>query len=130
MGRLVSGADYLQAERFRRRLGERFARVFEQVDVVIGPTMPLTAWRVGERSVQIGGREESVLTVSWRLTYPWNLIGVPAASVPCGVDSAGLPIGAQIAAAPFAEASVLRAAAALEEAFGGPTPKGSPSQGA
>ena len=130
MGRLVSGADYLQAERFRRRLGERFARVFEEVDVVIGPTMPLTAWRVGERSVQIGGREESVLTVSWRLTYPWNLLGAPAISVPCGFDAAGLPIGAQIAAAPFAEGSVLRAAATLEEAFGGPAPKGPPSRSA
>lgn len=126
MGRLVSGADYLQAERFRRHLGERFARVFEEVDVVVGPTMPLTAWRVGERSVRIGGRDESVLTVSWRLTYPWNLIGVPAASVPCGFDSAGLPIGVQIAAAPFAEATVLRCAAALEESFGGPAPKASP----
>ena len=49
MGRMVSGADYLQAERFRRHLAERLAPVFERVDVIAGPTMPLTAWHSGER---------------------------------------------------------------------------------
>lgn len=120
MGRLVSGPDYVQAERFRRRLCERFAEVFAAVDVVVGPTTPLTAWRSGETSVELGGREESALAASWRFTYPWNLIGAPAISIPCGLDRSGLPIGLQIAAAPFDEASVLRCAAAVEARLGPP----------
>lgn len=120
MGRMVTGPDYLQAERFRSRLGERFGAAFEDVDVVLSPTMPLTAWRHGEREVEIGGKTESVLAVSWRLTYPWNLLGLPAISVPCGRDSAGLPIGLQIAGPAFGEVSVLRCAAAAERLLGGP----------
>ena len=118
MGRFVSGADYLQAERFRRRLGLVFATRFADMNVVIGPTMPLTAWRVGERTVRIGAKEEGVLAVSWRLTYPWNLLGSPSISVPCGTDSDGLPIGVQIAGPSFGEGAVLRAATALERVVG------------
>ncbi|WP_108658671.1 amidase [Acuticoccus kandeliae] len=119
MGRFVTGADYLQAERYRALLGARFAEKFADVDVIVGPTMPLTAWRVGERTVEIGGAPESVLAVSWRLTYPWNLTGLPALSVPCG-EADGLPIGLQIAGKAFDEASVLRAGAAVERRLGGP----------
>lgn len=113
MGRFVSGPDYLHAERYRRHLGERVAEVFQSVDVILGPTMPLTAWRVGDRTIEIAGVEETIVEVSWRLTYTWNLLGLPAISVPCG-EADGLPVGLQIAAAPFDEASVLRAAAAVE----------------
>ena len=80
--RFVSGADYLTAERYRRLLGERFAQCFADLDVVVSPTMPLTAWQVGEQRVRVGPREESVLAVSWRLTYPWNLLGLPAVTLP------------------------------------------------
>lgn len=121
MGRFVSGADYLQAERYRRRLAERFAEVFAGVDVVVGPTLPLTAWRVGERTVELGEQPESVLEAAWRLTCPWTLLGVPAISLPCG-SSDGLPIGLQIAGRAFDEAAVLRAAAAVERRLG-PFPK-------
>jgi aspartyl-tRNA(Asn)/glutamyl-tRNA(Gln) amidotransferase subunit A len=123
MGRMVSGSDYLQAERFRRRLTERFTEVFSELDVVVSPTTPLTAWRVGEREVSIGGQTEGVLAVAWRLTYPWNLLGTPAISVPCGFDSSGLPIGVQIAGPSLGEANVLRCAAAIEAAMYGPAPK-------
>lgn len=123
MGRLVSAADYLQAERFRRRLGDAVAALFDRVDVIASPTMPLTAWRVGERSVRIGAAQESVLAVSWRLTYPWNLLGLPAISVPCGTDGSGLPVGLQIAGPALGEEAVLRAAAAAERLAGGPMPR-------
>lgn len=123
MGRLVSATDYLQAERFRRRLGERFAAVFEEIDVIVSPTMPLTAWHIGQREVRIADRPESVLAVSWRLTYPWNLLGLPALTLPCGTDSNGLPIGVQISAAAFGEPAVFRTAAALEALLGGPMPR-------
>jgi len=114
MGRFVTAPDYLKAEQLRRLLMEDFARAFTEVDVIVGPTTPLAAWRIGERTVRIGNADESVLAASWRLTYPWNLIGVPAISLPCGLDARGLPIGLQIAAPPFKEADLFRLAHAYE----------------
>ncbi|MDR3516570.1 MAG: amidase [Azospirillaceae bacterium] len=114
MGRLVSGADYLKAEQYRHRLARDFADIFQKVDVVVGPTTPLTAWPVDTPSVAIAGAMESVLAASWRLTYPYNLTGMPALSVPCGFDAAGMPIGLQIAGRPFDEMAVLRVAHAYE----------------
>ena len=114
MGRLVTGPDYLKAEQYRSALMEAYRKVFEQVDVVIGPTTPITAWKRGEWTVQVAGKPESVLAASWRFTYPYNLTGLPAISVPCGFDRDGLPIGLQIAGRPFDEASVLRIAHAYE----------------
>jgi aspartyl-tRNA(Asn)/glutamyl-tRNA(Gln) amidotransferase subunit A len=95
-------------------LCEEFKRIFDQVDVVITPTEPMTAWKKGNEIVRIGEQNESVLAASWRLTYPFNLTGLPAISVPCGFDKEGMPIGLQIAGRPFDEASVLRCASAVE----------------
>jgi aspartyl-tRNA(Asn)/glutamyl-tRNA(Gln) amidotransferase subunit A len=114
MGRLVTGPDYLKAEQYRRVLMDDFRRHFADLDVIVGPTMPLTAWRRGEWDVTVGGQPESVLAASWRLTYPYNLAGLPAISLPCGVDRGGLPIGLQIAGKPFDERMVLRVAHAYE----------------
>ena len=116
MGRLVTGPDYLKAEQLRRVLIEDLARVFADVDVILGPTCPLTAWPIGEWTVRVGPEDESVLAASWRLTYPWNLAGLPAISLPCGFDTAGLPIGLQLAGRPFDEETVIRAADAYERA--------------
>ncbi|MEC7561583.1 MAG: amidase [Pseudomonadota bacterium] len=115
MGRLVSGPDYLKAEQLRRVLVEDFARVFDDVDVIITPATPLTAWLHDAETVEIAGGQESVLAASWRLTYPYNLVGLPAISIPCGFDRDGLPIGLQIAAKPFDEQTLLRVAHAYEQ---------------
>jgi len=114
IGRFVTGADYLKAEQYRWLLMEAFRDVFASVDIVLTPTMPLTAWKVGEWTVPVGGREESVLSASWRFTYPFNLTGLPAISVPCGFDRGHLPIGLQLAGKPFDELTVLRVAHAYE----------------
>jgi len=126
MGRLVSAPDYLQAERFRQKLGQQFSDIFKEIDVVITPTLPLNAWPIGEREVSIEGKTESVLAVSWRLTYPWNLLGFPAISLPCGVDSNGLPIGVQIAGPSLGETAMLRCAAFVERSHGGPMSRQDP----
>ena len=75
------------------------------------------------REIRIGDRLESIVAVSWRLTYPWNLLGLPAISMPCGTDRAGLPVGLQLAGPVLGEAQVLRAATAAERALGGPMPR-------
>jgi len=114
IGRLVTGPDYLKAEQLRAMLMEDFRRAFDRVDVIVGPTTPITAWKVGEWTARIGDRDESVLAASWRFTFPYNLTGLPAISIPCGFDRDGLPIGLQIAGRPFDEATVLRVAHAYE----------------
>jgi len=114
MGRLVTGPDYLKAEQYRMALMDEFRKVFAKVDVVVGPTTPITAWKRGEWTVQVAGQPESVLAASWRFTYPYNLTGLPAISVPCGFDRDGLPTGLQIAGRPFDESMVLRVAHAYE----------------
>lgn len=114
MGRLVTGADYLKAEQYRQLLMQEFRIAFQSVDVVVGPTTPITAWKHGEWTVDVAGEPESVLAASWRFTYPYNLTGLPAISVPCGFDRDGLPIGLQIAGRPFDEPAVLRVAHAYE----------------
>lgn len=101
MGRFVTGPDYLKAEQYRWALMVAFRDIFEQVDVMITPTMPITAWKAGEWTVPVGKTPESVLSASWRFTYPFNLTGTPAISIPCGFDHQKLPIGLQIAARPF-----------------------------
>jgi aspartyl-tRNA(Asn)/glutamyl-tRNA(Gln) amidotransferase subunit A len=114
IGRMVSASDYLKAEQLRACLIDDFKAVFERVDVVVTPASPVTAWRRGQATVVTGGMEESPLAASWRLTYPFNLTGLPALSLPCGFDSRGLPIGLQIAGRPFDEATILRVAASYE----------------
>ncbi len=116
MGRLVTGADLLKAEQFRRVLMSEFAALLADADVILGPTEPVTAPRIGQDEVTVAGGAESTLAATWRLTYPYNLTGMPAISLPCGFDGRGLPIGLQIAAKPFDEVTLLRAAAAYEAA--------------
>lgn len=117
MGQLVSATDYLKAEQYRRVLGEALQKTFSTVDAIVTPTLPLTAWTIGTWNVSIQDhKQESVLAASWRLTYPWNLVGLPAISVPCGFNNSGLPIGLQLVGRPFDEATVLRLADSYEKA--------------
>ncbi len=115
IGRMVSASDYLKAEQLRALLIDDFRSVFERVDVVVTPASPVTAWQCGQPTVVTGGVEESPLAASWRLTYPFNLTGLPAISLPCGFDARGLPVGLQIAGRPFDEATILRVAQAYED---------------
>jgi aspartyl-tRNA(Asn)/glutamyl-tRNA(Gln) amidotransferase subunit A len=114
LGRLVSAPDYLKAEQLRSLLMQDFAQALTKCDAIIGPTTPITAWKAGTWRVPVGDRDTSVLSASWRYTFPYNLTGLPAISIPCGLDRLGLPIGMQIAGRPFDEATVLRVAAAYE----------------
>jgi aspartyl-tRNA(Asn)/glutamyl-tRNA(Gln) amidotransferase subunit A len=88
----------------------------EAVDVLLTPSTPITAVRIGQDRVRYGGVEESVLGAMIRCTAPFNTSHLPALSVPCGFNRTGLPIGLQIAGRPFDEATVLRVGHAYEQA--------------
>jgi aspartyl-tRNA(Asn)/glutamyl-tRNA(Gln) amidotransferase subunit A len=93
------------------------ARVFmDRYDLLLTPTLPVTAFPAGEDFPRtVAGREATFL--SWTpFTYPFNLTGQPAATVPCGSASDGLPVGLQIVGRVREDGRVLRAAAAFEEA--------------
>jgi aspartyl-tRNA(Asn)/glutamyl-tRNA(Gln) amidotransferase subunit A len=114
LGALVGGADYVLAQRMRARIRAAMGRVFDDVDVVLLPTTPITAPLVGERTVRWRSGEEPVDGALVRLTAPFNLTGLPALSVPFGA-AAGLPIGVQVVGQWNDEARVLAVGRLLEE---------------
>jgi Asp-tRNA(Asn)/Glu-tRNA(Gln) amidotransferase A subunit family amidase len=93
-------------------------RFFETCDLLLTPQMPVTAWSAEPGSRQgpreIGGRPAPTMHHRLQFTFPFNLTGQPAASVPCGFTADGLPVGLQIVGRWHADSLVLRAAAAFE----------------
>ena len=111
-----SAADYLDATTVRMELGRVMGRFHETYDLLVTPTMPITAF---ERGLQVPEGWPSQWWPSWTpFTYPFNMTQQPAASVPCGTTAAGLPVGLQIVGARHDDARVLRAARAYERAGG------------
>ena len=109
-----AGLDEAQALALRAQLLSEAQDLFGQVDLLLTPTLPVTALPVG---VDVPPGHEGRNAVDWSyFTYPFNLTGHPAASFPVGT-AAGLPVGLQIVAAPDGEATILRAAAALERLY-------------
>lgn len=96
-------AYYLKALKVRRLIREDFNRAFAECDVVIGPTSPTAAFKIGEKTA-----DPLAMYLSDIYTISANLAGIPGISVPCGLTKAGLPIGLQILGAPFAEEKLLR----------------------
>ena len=93
-----------------------FQRALETVDVLVTPTTPIPAVRIGEDTVRRGGVDEPSLLALIRCTAPFNATHLPALSLPCGFTRDGLPIGLQIAGRAFDEATVLAAGHAYEQA--------------
>jgi aspartyl-tRNA(Asn)/glutamyl-tRNA(Gln) amidotransferase subunit A len=118
--RLLAGEN-LQAFRYanarRRQLHSRreFERVLQEVDVVLTPTVPIPATRIGTRETTIGGYEEAVYSALTRLTGPTNLNGLPSLSVPCSTTIRGLPTGLQLIGRSYHEATLYRFAQAYEQ---------------
>jgi len=117
-GRLISGIDYADAQRLRRIYIREFSKLWAQVDCIFTPATPVTAAKIGEPTIDIGGRSEDVRLASTRLMRGINLLGIPALALPCGFSKAGMPIGLQILAAPRQEDKLLRIGAAMEDAMG------------
>jgi aspartyl-tRNA(Asn)/glutamyl-tRNA(Gln) amidotransferase subunit A len=103
--------DYIRACRAKQAFTSEMEALFDDdVDALLMPTLPLVAPRVAdlERPLVVAGREEDAREALLRLTFPFDISGQPALTVPCGFSSSGLPIGMQIVARRFDEATVLR----------------------
>jgi aspartyl-tRNA(Asn)/glutamyl-tRNA(Gln) amidotransferase subunit A len=114
LGALVAGADYVLAQRMRGRLRAAVERIFQDIDVLLLPTTPITAPVIGDRTVHWRSGEEPVDGALVRLTAPFNLTGLPALSVPFG-RAAGLPVGVQVVGQWMDEARVLAVGRLIEE---------------
>ncbi len=114
-GLKTSVADYIRAQLKRAELHLACARFFERFDLLLTPTMPLPAFDVGH-VVPPSGESGEAWTDWSPFSYPFNLTQQPAASIPCGLTREGLPMGLQIVGAIGADALVLRASRAFEEA--------------
>jgi aspartyl-tRNA(Asn)/glutamyl-tRNA(Gln) amidotransferase subunit A len=116
-GAKVTAAELLEAQMKRGALGMHMNLFHRDYDLLITPTLAVAAFDVGQET-PVKGR-----WTDWTpFTYPFNLTGQPAASIPCGFTRAGLPVGVQIVGPRFADALVLRAARAFESAHAIRTP--------
>src|SRR6202044_1371083 len=104
-------AYYLRAQKVRTLILRDFTDVFRQVDALLTPTAPSAAFAQGEKM-----DNPIQMYLNDLFTGPADLAGVPAASVPCGLDANGLPLGLQVITRPFDEATMFAVAAALESA--------------
>lgn len=116
-GRLVSGAEYADAQRLRRiQIGE-FSRIWREVDCVFTPATPAPAAKIGQTTVDLAGATEDVRLAATRFMRAINVLGIPSLALPSGLTAARLPIGLQILAAPCQEDKLLRIGAAIEDAL-------------
>jgi aspartyl-tRNA(Asn)/glutamyl-tRNA(Gln) amidotransferase subunit A len=105
-------AYYGRAQRVRTKIAEDFRAAFAEVDLIVTPTSPTVAFRLGEKT-----QDPWSMYLNDFCTVPMSLAGIPAISIPCGL-SEGLPVGLQIAGPAFSENRLLDAAHALERALG------------
>lgn len=105
-------AYYLKAQKVRTIIKEDFDKLFNEYNLLISPTTPTTAFKLGEMTDPLEMYQADIFTV------PVNIAGIPAISVPCGFDSKNLPIGLQIMGPHFGEGKIMQAAYTLEQILG------------
>ncbi len=115
-GAKVTGAGYAKALGEMDQIKVQFDDLFDRFDLLVSPTLAVSAFPVGEPPKMIAGEDAHWFWGYLPFTFPINLIGHPAASIPCGFDSKGLPIGLQIIGRKGDESAVIAASAALEMA--------------
>jgi aspartyl-tRNA(Asn)/glutamyl-tRNA(Gln) amidotransferase subunit A len=116
-------AYYAKAQKVRTLIRRDFEAAFSKADVILTPTTPTPAFRLGEKT-----DDPLRMYLSDIFTIPCNLAGIPGISVPCGMSAEGLPIGAQLLGNHFREETLFTAAAAIERAI--PLPRLAPLEGA
>jgi aspartyl-tRNA(Asn)/glutamyl-tRNA(Gln) amidotransferase subunit A len=102
-------AYYRQALKVRRLIKQDYDNAFQQCDVLMGPTSPTAAFRIGEKV-----HDPLAMYLSDVYTVGCNLAGLPGLSIPCGFTREGLPVGLQLIGPPFSEDRLLRIARMYE----------------
>ena len=115
-GLFISAAEYLRAQQARQVFCQQVAGLLENVDLLAGPVEPVTAPKILERRIEIGGQSLPAVPMLTKYTRVYNITGSPAISVPCGFGPDGLPVGLHLAGRNFDESTVLRAAYAYQQA--------------
>ena len=115
-GRFITAADYLNAQRRRRALCQAFQQLLSQVDVIATPTTPIPAAKIGQDSVEIGGKLRNVRMATTRNMRALNMTGLPLLSVPCGFSRGNLPVGLQIIGGLWDEEGILQIGHAYQQA--------------
>jgi Asp-tRNA(Asn)/Glu-tRNA(Gln) amidotransferase A subunit family amidase len=117
-GRVVGDAAFAY-RRMRGAMHDAQVALFDEVDFLITPTMPTTAWFPGEHPAEVAGRALPGGPLGRNyLLFPFNLTGNPAITIPCGLSSSGLPVGLQIVARHYDEVELLSMAGELEQLIG------------
>ena len=114
-GESLKAFRYANAQQRRLLSRREFGRVLHDVNVLVTPTVPITATPIDERETVIGDYEEALYSALTRLTGPTNLNGLPSLSVPCGLTGSGMPVGMQLIGRPFDEATLYRFGHAYEK---------------
>ncbi|MFN8534140.1 MAG: amidase [Dehalococcoidia bacterium] len=115
-GQFLPATAYLDALRMRRALVRELDSLLETVDLIVLPTVPIVAPRIGTTFEPVAPGAPNARSLLTSLTSLFNLTGLPAVTVPCGVNRAGLPVGLQIVGRRWTDALVLRVAANYERA--------------
>jgi Asp-tRNA(Asn)/Glu-tRNA(Gln) amidotransferase A subunit family amidase len=123
LARALTSVDYVKAQRIRTQTIENFERAFEKVDVIVTPSVGLTAPPIRADALPDGDSDLSLLIEIMRFATPANLTGHPAISVPAGYDEEGLPIGIQFIGRAWQEHVLLRLAHAVEQIVERKTPQ-------
>ena len=113
-GRAIAGHEYVNAQRIRTLFRRDFDALWQNIDVLVAPTTPITAPGIDEETVQIGSDALDTRIASTRLVRAINFLGEPALSIPCGKASSGMPIGLQLIGAPFSDAELLQIGRTIE----------------
>lgn len=118
-GRLIPATTYLQAQRLRGQLIERWKSLWREVDCLITPSTPILPARIGDHSIRWhDGTVEDLRQAATRFVRPFNVLGLPAVSIPCGFSPEGLPVGLQLVGPWGADGRLLAIAGLFEEALG------------
>ena len=112
-GYFPTAVDYLQALQLRRIIQREVANVFEEVDVLLAPTLPSKTPSVGELTSVVNGKTVDTIETCMHNVGPGNLLGLPSISMPCGLLE-GIPVGLEIIGGPLQEQKVLNLAKGLE----------------
>jgi aspartyl-tRNA(Asn)/glutamyl-tRNA(Gln) amidotransferase subunit A len=114
-GATMLSTDYVRAQRSQLLMKRECDRIFEDADVIVTPTLPIPAPRIDSLQQPWGADSETAIASLTRFTRPFNVVGLPTVSIPCGFTAGGLPVGMQITGRAFDEATVLRIAYAYEQ---------------